>query len=99
MGGKPRAAGPAYRLASLNCRKPTSDHAWPERGPASLVQIRPHAGQMESLSRPIGEDRAESGEACPGPDPGSGPLRVAIGVKRQADTAPDTAGISEKGWL
>ena len=54
---------------------------------------------MGSLSRPIGEGRAESGEACPGPDPGSGPLRVAIGVKRQADTAPDTAGIRGKGRL
>jgi len=58
-----------------------------------------HAGQMGSLSLPIGEGRAESGEACPGPDPGSGPLHVAIDVKRQADTAPDTAGISEKGRL
>jgi len=54
---------------------------------------------MGSLSLPIGEGRAESGEACPGPDPGSGPLRAAIGVKSQPDTAPapDTDGIAEKG--
>ena len=53
--------------------------------------------KSESLSRPIGKDRAESGEACLGPDPGSYPMRVAIGVKIQADTAPDTAGIGGKG--
>jgi len=56
-------------------------------------------GKSGSLSRPIGKDRAESGETCPGPDPGSGTMRIAIGVKRQPDTALDTAGIGGKGRL
>ena len=52
---------------------------------------------MGSLSRPIGEDRAESGKACPGPDPGSGPLRVAIGVKRQLTRHLIPLEFAEKG--
>ena len=62
-----------------------------ERGPASLVQIRPMPAKWDRF--PFRLAKAGRNRAKPGP------RRVAIGVKRQADTAPATAGIRGKGRL
>ena len=88
MGGKPGAADGAYRLASLNCRKPTSGRVPSVRGPVALVPREANTGKSGAGGYSIGPDRGKLVEIPP-----------VAGAKRQRWTASDTAGNQEIGRL
>ena len=88
MGGKPGAADGAYRLASLNCRKPTSGRVPSVRGPVALVLREANTGKSGAGGYSIGPDRGKLVETPP-----------VAGAKRQRWTASDTAGNQEIGRL
>lgn len=88
MGGKPGAADGAYRLASLNGRKPTSGRVPSVCGPVALVLREANTGKSGAGGYSIGPDRGKLFEIPP-----------VAGAKRQRWTASDTAGNQEIGRL